>query len=386
MNYKSVILSGALSVSMMAIASGWLMPVLAQAEPQNVSVVHLQVQKGSNGEELVVTPKGMLVPLPGKGVDGDVVEIYIGANGGCWYVDRVGQTEDLTGYVAQLRARSGQLQQTTPPQYMPYSGSTGGNTSTSSSSSSGGGGSAAGTAAVAGMGAMAGAMAGAAMSGAYYNNVPYGTPVYYGANGHPYYNDGGKGVFVQDGNINYNNVYAANSIQKSNQQQQLQQAAAYQNQNQQERQANTSANQAQRQAAYAPQQPPQTAPSHQRYQQQQQWYQSQGQSKAWQGQASGDNPFVRQGGADGGRFGAAQQASGDGGRFGAAQQAGGDGGRFGGGAQAGGEGGRFGGGAQAGGEGGRFGGGAQAGGEGGRFGGGAQAGGEGGRFGGGAQA
>lgn len=364
MSYKSLVLKSALSMSLALSFSTGLLPAKAQQEqgqPQ-VSVVHLQVQPGSNGQQMVLTPRGYLVPLPGRGVNGGVADIYMGNNGGFWYVDKDGQTEDLTNYVAKLRAQAGQLQQASPPQYSPaqttnnYYNNTNSNNTTSGGSGSGTG-TAVATAAAAGLGAMAGA----AMTNGYYNNVPYGTPMYYGARG-PYYNNGnGSNVFVnQDGDVNWNNVAAANNMQNYHQQQQLNQAAAYQNANQQQREQAVSSNQQARQSAYGNSQGQQE--SAQRFQQQQQWYNNQlssnkTQAAAWQQSAGGENPFVRQGS---GRFGQGQQDGAAAGRFGQAQQDGAAGGRFGQ-SEGGAEGGRF---KQAG-EGGRFGGG-----EGGRFGGG----------------
>ena len=377
MNYKSLFIHGALSLLVSSAAMLAVLPAQAQGQSQgepNVSVVHLQVQPGANGQQMVLTPRGMLVPLPGAGVNSNVAEIYMGQNGGYWYVDKNGQTEDLTNYVQQLKARAGQFQTATPPQNMPYAApQTTNNTTNNYNSGGSGAGTAVATAAAAGLGAMAGS----AMSGMYYNNVPYGTPLYYGANGRPYYNNNGNNVFVNDnGDVNWNNVAAANNMHNYNQEQKASQVASYQNQNQQERQQSMSSNQQARQAAYAPQQPDYGAQS-QRFQQQQQYYQSQMQNKgeraqSWQQSSGGENPFVRQQGEGGGRFGGGAAQGEGAGRFGGGAAQGEGGGRFGGGAAQGEGGGRFGGG-----EGGsRFGGGEG----GGRFGGGEG----GGRFGGGA--
>lgn len=208
MNYKSLFIQGALSILVSSAAMFTVAPAQAQGQP-NVSVVHLQVQPGANGQQMVLTPRGMLVPLPGAGVNSNVAEIYMGADGGYWYVDKNGQTEDLTNYVQQLKARAGQFQTATPPQNMPYAAPQTTNNTTNNYNSGGGAGTGLATAAAAGMGAMAGA----AMSGMYYNNVPYGTPLYYGANGRPYYNNNGNNVFVNDnGDVNWNNVAAANNM------------------------------------------------------------------------------------------------------------------------------------------------------------------------------
>lgn len=267
----------------------------------DVSVVTLQVVPQQNGTDNVVTPAGRVVPLPGAGVNSQTVQIYIGAQGGCWYVDRTGQTVDLTMAMQKYRAMTGG-QSVQAPQYAPVP--------QQSSSNSGSG---LGTAAAAAGAAGLGAMAGAAMANQnYYNNVPYGTPVYYPRGANPYYVGGGGGqvnvVHNTDVNANYYDQHA-----------------------------NT-------------------------FQQQNQWYSAQRQQnsaqfKNWQGNGA-DNPFVRQSDgrrfgqtdgtatAGGGRFGQrdGDNGSGSGGRFGQRQQDG-DGGRFGqrgGDNQDGGGGGRFG--------------------------------------------
>jgi len=290
----------------------------AQGAPQ-VSVVNLSVQPGTNGGQMVLTPRGVLVPLPGAGVNSNAVQIYMGSTGGFWYVDRTGQTIDLTAYVEQVRRMAGQAQpqQVAPPQYAPYPTTypeqTTNNTTTNNS-----GGNGVATAAAAGLGAMAGAAMGTMATNPYYNNVPYGTRMYYGNDGRPYYNnENGKNVFVNDdGDVKWNNVYAANNIQKSRQEQQISQAQAV---NQQRQATQTQQRQAQAQQYQAAQTPPQqgrmqeaSAQNSQRFQQQQNWYQEQShnpeRAKAFQQSASGANPFVR--GADAGGFGQRAEAAG----------------------------------------------------------------------------
>ncbi|MBA4074700.1 MAG: hypothetical protein C0508_06620, partial [Cyanobacteria bacterium PR.023] len=156
-------------------------------EAPQVSVVTLQTQPGPGGTQMVVTPKGMVVPLPGPGVNASVVPIYIGANGGYWYVDKNNQQVDLTPAVRAMQANATMSQPaTTVPQYAPQPQQVTNNYNSSGQQSSGT--SALGTAAAAGLGAMAGT----AMTQSYYNNVPYGTPIHYGAAAVPYYNQGGK--------------------------------------------------------------------------------------------------------------------------------------------------------------------------------------------------
>lgn len=291
----------------------------------DVAEVTLHVQPGPDGGQLVVTPKGMLVPLPGAGVNGNVVQIYMGSNGGYWYVNRNGQNEDLTQAVNYYRQRmgdgqaQGQMPQATPPQYAPYPQQ---NITQTTGSSGSGAGTAVASAAAAGLGAMAGA----AMTGAYYNNVPYGTPMYYGAGGRPYYNDNGHNVFVnEDGDLNTQNIYAANQYRNNKEAQQRSQTASFMQGQQQARMdqrnqtmSNYQTNQAS-QAAAAPQGRGQAyAQNHQSYQQQQQWYQSQKRDNSqhyqnWQSSGNSVNPFVREGSGFSNRAAADE---GRGGRFG----------------------------------------------------------------------
>lgn len=313
--------------------SAWLASpeiVWAQGGAPTVSTVTLQVVPGPNGEN-VITPRGLSVPLPGAGVNSNSVQIYMGSQGGFWYIDKNGQNVDLTSYVERFRAMQGgqtaQAPQYAAPPQQPVNIYNEQGSSGSSSGSSGA--SALGTAAAAGLGAMAGS----AISGAYYNNgyyhgVPYGTPVYYPRGGSPYY------VNASGNTVNVNHSY-------------------------QGAQGNTAANV----------QPTNVNNAHvENMQRQQEWYQNQQkqnpqQFKAWQQSAGGENPFVNQDSQ--GRFGrreaAQNDAEGGRGRFGRRNNDGvqGESGRFGG-NQAGerslGGGGRFGGNAGNAAAGGRFGG------------------------------
>src|SRR5262249_38988391 len=149
----------------------------------------------------VITPKGDMATLPGAGVAGNTAEIYFGTQGGFWYTDKTGKTIDLSPTVQSLQARRARTQQAAQvPQYAPepyYPAEQQQQSSTNNSDSGGGGRSALGTAAVAGMGAMAGA----AMSNHY--NAPYGTPMYYGPHGGYYYNNGERRE-LEDVNLNPN--------------------------------------------------------------------------------------------------------------------------------------------------------------------------------------
>ncbi len=199
------------------------------SDASQVSVVTLQTQPGPGGTQMVVTPKGMVVPLPGPGVNASVVAIYIGANGGYWYVDKNNQQVDLTPAVRAMQANASMSQQTTNvPQYAPQPQQVTNNYNSSGQTSNGT--SALGTAAAAGLGAMAGT----AMTQSYYNNVPYGTPLHYGVAAAPYYNQGGKPIYVNNStntaNFEQTNAYHATAVQQQaswyNQQQAAQTAAA----------------------------------------------------------------------------------------------------------------------------------------------------------------
>jgi hypothetical protein len=282
MQWRFVVRSSFISL---AIALGQIaaLPAYSQQDP-NISMVTLRVQQSSNGSQSVITPKGLLVALPGPGVNGSALDLYMGANGGYWYVDKHGQTQDITSYVQQIRAQSAQMQTTTPPQYAPAPYPT-----TNESSSSG-----LGTAATAATAAGVGALVGAGM--AHYNNVPYGTPMYYGSNGNPYYrNVEGKDVFVNDGEVQWDNVNKAQAAKQQKQTQKVNQAKSYQEQR-------TSQQQAEQQQMKSAMQSNQNGhrghnqQEAQSFQHQQQWYQDQrkdkGKAEKWQKQSAGENPFV----------------------------------------------------------------------------------------------
>ena len=169
------------------------------AVPQ-VSVINLQVVQNADGTQSVITPKGDLARLLGAGVTGGVAQIFVGAQGGFWYTDKTGKTIDLYPSVQELSARRAQAQQAQQvPQYAPnpypqdsqyYDEDDGGRKGAGIVSG-------VATAAAAGVGAAAGA----ALSNSYYR-APYGTPMYYGAHGHPYYYDHGDRREIEDLNQN----------------------------------------------------------------------------------------------------------------------------------------------------------------------------------------
>jgi hypothetical protein len=306
-----------------------------QQQPQ-VSMVNLQVVANPDGSQSVVTPKGDLAFLPGKGVDGSVAQIYMGSQGGFWYVDRTGQTVDLTPAVDSLkarRARAAQVPQYAPmPEYGAYGGGYNGQPSqqqydqqqmqmqqqqlqmqqqqmqmqqqqeqqASQEKSSDGGGrgsgvlSAVGTAAAAG----AGAMAGAALSNNRYYNAPYGTPYYYGNGGNPYYYDHNNERREMDDLSPNQKAVMYNKHQINQKNQQSQQAAVSQAQtNRQSQQANRESQQASRQSQFAAAGQPQgdhQSRQHQNYQQQQLWYSSQLKDNPNKFQRSESNPFANE--------------------------------------------------------------------------------------------
>jgi len=164
----------------------------------DVSEVTLQTQPGPGGSQMVVTPRGMVVPLPGQGVNSNVVQVYMGGQGGFWYIDKNGQQVDLTPAVHAFQQMGTQAQQSAVPQYAPQPQVVNNyNAPQQQGGGSGSGAGALGTAAAAGMGAMAGS---AIANSMYQNQVPYGTPIHYGAGAVPYYNQGGKPVYINASN------------------------------------------------------------------------------------------------------------------------------------------------------------------------------------------
>jgi hypothetical protein len=288
--FAALLLASSLSVAVPQIT-------LAQGAP-TVSMVTLQTEPGQNGQQMVVTPKGKVVPLPGAGVDNNVVQIYIGSQGGYWYVDKNGRNVDLTSAVQYMQQR---MQSQQMPQYAPYPQQqqpvTVNNYEQSGSSNSGSSSSGLGTAVAAGLGAATGAaVTNSLMQPSYYHGVPYGMPVYYGAHNNPYYvGKGGNNVYVNNSNEVNRNVNA--NVSQSNYQ------------------ANV-------------------------LKQQNDWYNNEAKKNTntyqnFQKSASGENPFVHpdaQNNWQNARQGGGDQANGGGGRFGRRNSDGGadgGGGRFG---------------------------------------------------------
>lgn len=295
MHFKKLVIMAALTTLSLA------GPAFAQNGSPEISAVTLQVVPGQGGAQSVVTPRGMVVPLPGPGVNANSVQIFMGSQGGYWYVDRNGQNVDLTAAVERFRQMTGQgnmpnqMNQAQIPQYAAAPPVNVYNEQAPSNSSSGSGvGSTLVTATAAGLGAMAGS----AMTNSYYNNgyyhgVPYGTPVYYPHGGNPYYRGAGGSTVNVDRTYNGGNNTAninngdINSVHAND------------------------------------------------FKKQQDWYANQqkqnpSQFQNWQKSASGDNPFVNRGDSQGGGFAdrrnAAQGNAGEqGGRRGLFNRGGGEG-------------------------------------------------------------
>lgn len=281
-NKAKLLLTASLVVTGLSLGTG-VSPVLAQdnSEPQ-VSMVTLKAVKGPGGGTAVITPKGMVAPLPGAGVNGDTAQIFIGSSGGFWYTDKNGQNVDLTEAVHRFQAQTANMTPAQVPQYapQPYYQQAPQEQVQNQSSSNSGGSSAMGTAAAAGLGAMTGAAVTGLINRSYYD-APYGTPMYYGAGG-PYYYNNGERMTVND--LSPNQKAFAYNQYSSNQQEQAQRQAAAQ-QHYQTKQSNM-------QTAYSQHQS--------NIQQQQNWYQNQlkenpQRKESWQNQRnSGNNPFVAQ--------------------------------------------------------------------------------------------
>ncbi|MBX9692269.1 MAG: hypothetical protein K2Z81_07795, partial [Cyanobacteria bacterium] len=165
--------------------AGW-----AQGGP-TVSMVTLKTSK-KHGKQMVIIPSGQELALPGPGTSGDSVTVFIGSQGGYWYMDKNGENFDLTPYVSELTVNASQGKS---------------NSSSSNNDSSSGSNSNTGdTATAAGLGAAAGAAAGYAY--AEYNDqydIPYGAAVVAGGDGRPYYSAAnGNPVYVNNQAVNVN--------------------------------------------------------------------------------------------------------------------------------------------------------------------------------------
>ncbi|MBC7999252.1 MAG: hypothetical protein IAF58_14980 [Leptolyngbya sp.] len=199
-----------------------------------VSMTLYPVVTNEQGQQYVVTKMGPKLPLPGAGLPPGTtqVSVYRDQQSNYWYTDKTGQPVEVTAaelqqYMNRMYASHDsyqqQSQQQQPQQQQPQQ---------QQQQSSGG------SAAMTGLAAAGGAAMGAALTNSAYDNnygyhgVPYGVPMYRGAENKPYYmNSGGNQVYVnnseknatvmnqwnQQGNWNDKNQWAnqANAQQKN---------------------------------------------------------------------------------------------------------------------------------------------------------------------------
>jgi hypothetical protein len=226
-----------LQISAFVIVSLLTQPVFAQngALPDNISMVTLNTQMSPAGQT-VITPKGYVVPVPGAGVNGPVLQVFMGSKGGFWYVDKNGQQVDLTPTVQRLQGTVMQSQPKAPaPQYAPapmmYAAAP-------AYSQAAPGQSAATTALVGATAAGLGAMTGAAIANSSnensWNHMPYGTPVHYGSNGtKAVYDPNNKTVYAANPETNKAGAYHPENTMQQQQnwykEQQAKQTEAYKN-------------------------------------------------------------------------------------------------------------------------------------------------------------
>jgi hypothetical protein len=213
----------------------WAQP---DQDQMGVNMTLYHVVRGADGQELMVTPGGQAIPLPGAGVVGRRVAVYHGSHGGTWYVDRNGQQVDLPamepGFYSNAATAPGEYAGGAPqgsyvaqgqyapvaPYYGPYGGnqyqnyyppqeynqqqqppqataSATVNTTGGGNGSGGGGG---------GLGGFAGGLIGSALGSAVGDlaggGIPYGAPVYEGGGGPYYYGGGGRRFVVNNNNFN----------------------------------------------------------------------------------------------------------------------------------------------------------------------------------------
>lgn len=201
----------ALSVS---VAAGAILASWALAQDGSVSMVTLRTVT-ANAQQMVVLPSGQQVPLPGPGVDGSYVNVYIGNQGGYWYVDRTGQNYDLTPYVSQMHVSAGQASAT----------NSNSGTSSDSTRNSSSGASAGETALAAGAGAALGAGATNAYDEYQRNQrieqaesaIPYGYAVT-SSGGRAYYTSPtGSSVYINSSNSGNADSGHASDLQKQEQ-------------------------------------------------------------------------------------------------------------------------------------------------------------------------
>jgi hypothetical protein len=203
-------------------------PPSQQLSPeQQTTMVLLRVVREANGQQYVVTPRGFEIPVPAPGVppQDQQLAVYRDYLGNYWYNDAYNQPVKVTA--AQLQWKVGQLygaqaaavvgtpvntqpppQQPYPQQQAPVQQTTINEQPAQPSNSSSALGTGLAAAAGGTLGGMMGGMIGGAMydginNGGGYYGMPYGTPMYRGADGHAYYyNKSGNTVNVNPNNNN----------------------------------------------------------------------------------------------------------------------------------------------------------------------------------------
>jgi hypothetical protein len=172
------------------------------------------IERGYDGAQFIVTPKGYTVSLPGLGVAPDATQLaaYRDAENNYWYIDRTGNAVKLT--TDQMQWIMAQINQQAQAQGMMQPNAESAATQQpaqnvvvvqqpASQSSSGG------SPLVTGLAAAGGAMAGAALGTAMYHNnyngIPYGVPVYH--HGGRYYYNGANGNKVYVNKSTYVNQW-----------------------------------------------------------------------------------------------------------------------------------------------------------------------------------
>jgi hypothetical protein len=212
-------------------------PAISQTEVNGVTMSVYPVERGADGQQYIITPKGFKVTVPGLGIAPEATEVAVYRNdkNEFWYVDRKGITQPVTHEQLQWTVAQIQHQQATrniqieksaavaepygvPPGVMPGAAMGAGvpfgavppaampgmvpygmvpatqpaSTVIVNQQPATQGAGVGTTAAISGLAAAGGAMAGSAIAGSMYNHgstygVPYGVPMYH-AEGHTYYN------------------------------------------------------------------------------------------------------------------------------------------------------------------------------------------------------
>ncbi len=193
-------------------AGGEAAPAETEYQPDKremgVSMTLYHVMVGGSGQQVILTPNGQAIPLPGAGVQGHRVAVYHGTHGGTWYVDNTGKQVEIPGFYPGINGGAGYGYQATGSYYGgPYGG--GGDTYASDSNyqtayaQQPNPPQATATATASTAGGLIGSALGSAVSElAGGGGVPYGAPVYYGGGGGSYYyGGGGRHVVVNNNSV-----------------------------------------------------------------------------------------------------------------------------------------------------------------------------------------